>query len=222
MIQRSPEVCIIEDLIRPNLVGAAYQVFQHMRIPPSTLYISVQELQNKDLLTKNLAHSIAPPLAFLLVDYCECLLYNTHRLHYERFDRFEIWTNYAIECPSSVVFHVDNDENHRVDTGEVRCPAMGSILYLGPTQPLKGGGTLFCLDDQFKITQEHWLFKSTPWSEVYNTLFDAALIGPFRAGRTVFFRGNLAHCVTPFSRSNNAYPRVSLLVNGWSRPEPPF
>jgi hypothetical protein len=217
VITHTPEVSVLDDLPARGVVDAAYEVFREARIPPSTLYIPVRDMTDEAAIYPSLETELPSPLRRLLVDYCKRLQHHAQALLFPEFDGFEVWTNASEPGNSRVLLHIDNDEEHRRSTGELRSPIMGSILYLGPDELRKGGGTMFCLDEESRTRYEDLLFRPTRWNILQERLAERVLLVPFRRGRIVLFKGHLPHCVAPFDAARVDRPRISLLVNGWNR-----
>jgi hypothetical protein len=216
MTQQAADLCLFRNLMPRTVVKAAYEVLRMVTIAPGSLYVSAGDLVPESQLQAQLDRVLPSPMGRLLIGYCHILQGLLDERHLKEFDGFEIWSNLSFDCKPKVVLHVDNDENQRQATGNIRSPLVGSIFYLGPTSPPEGGGTMFCLDDKLAWSHEPWFFQSIDWEVVSRALGPGSVIVPFEAGRTILFRGNLAHCVTPIQKSVDGRPRVALLINVWS------
>lgn len=130
---------------------------------------------------------------------------------------FEIWNRCSERRTSKVIYHIDNDEELRRITGEIRPPLMGSILCLGPASGMVGGETLFEMGTGPKpprLTREMFMLAS--WRKVLAHVA-APLIVPQRAGRLTLFSGHLPHAAAPIRRLPASQPRVTVLANLWQR-----
>ena len=213
MTQPKIDVSIIRQAVTPNVAKAAYGVFRELRIASGSLYVPKAELAFSDTWLGSYGEAVET----FAKDHCDQLAAIAKSQGVYDFHGFEIWTNLAVDCPTRVVVHVDNDEVHRAATGEVRNPVLGSILHLGPDNLEQGGGTCFFLNSEKTTAHSDFLFQSTAWETVRETIGYSAIEVPFHAGQMVIFRGDLAHCVIPFEKSHWG-PRVAFLVNLWSRP----
>jgi hypothetical protein len=217
MPQSSTKICVLDDLLEPALVEQGYANLQLHRVPASTIYVPVTHLDSNERLLAELGRWFAPPVTTLLATYCRALMQKAVAFFDSQLDGFEIWANCLTKCGPDVWVHLDNDEKHRRETGQVLTPLFGSVLHLGPIDGIKGGATFFCLDnDQIRLDQI--IFKHLPWDSLMSLVAGSGMSVPFRGGRTILFDGKLAHCVSPFILDNERTPRLTLLVNGWSHP----
>jgi hypothetical protein len=213
MPQSITKVCIFENVLHPALVEKAYEILQVQRIPASTVYLPIKYLTHEEQLLTELSICVAEPAAALLATYCRALYERAAGVFCQQMDGLEIWTNHSLECSHNVWLHIDNDEVHRKETGELRYPLFGSVLHLGPITGMRGGETFFCLNDELELA--NITFRTLPWSQVASVVASSGMMVPFRAGRTILFDGRLAHCVAPFTLEDEQKPRLTLLVNGW-------
>jgi hypothetical protein len=213
MPQSTTKICIFDNVLDPALVEKAYEILQAQRIPASTVYLPIKYLTHEKRLLTELSSCVAEPVGALLAKYCTALHQRAAGVFCQQLDGLEIWTNYSIEGSPNVWLHIDNDETHRKETGELRHPLFGSVLHLGPITGMRGGETFFCLSDEPKL--DNITFRTLPWSLVASVVASSGMTVPFRAGRTILFDGRLAHCVAPFTLGDEQKPRLTLLVNGW-------
>ena len=213
MQQSITKLCIFENVLPPALVEKAYEVLQAQGIPAGTLYLPIEYLTCEGRLLTELSRCVAGPTAAVLATYCTSLHQCATGVFGQQLDGLEIWTNYSIQCDRNVWLHVDNDEIHRKQTGELRHPLFGSVLHLGPMSGMRGGETFFCLSEEPNL--DNIIFKTLPWSLVSTVVMDIGTMVPFRVGRTILFDGRLPHCVAPFTFEDEPKPRLTLLVNGW-------
>jgi len=213
MSESTTKICIFDNVLPPTLVENAYEIFQAHRIAAGTVYLPVEYIDYEEQLLTKLSSCVAEPAAALLAKYCTSLYRCATRVFDQQLDGLEIWTNCSIKCDHNVWLHVDNDEMHRKETGELKHPHFGSVLHLGPIAGMRGGETFFCLSNEPKL--DNITFKTLPWGLVSTVVMGSGMTVPFRAGRTILFDGRLPHCVLPFTFEDEHKPRLTLLVNGW-------
>src|SRR5215471_13444996 len=151
MSQSTTKICIFENVLPAALVEKAYEILQAQGIAAGTVYLPVESLTHEEQLLSKLSSCVAEPAAAVLAAYCTSLYGCATRMFDQQLDGLEIWTNRSIECEPSVWLHVDNDEIHRKETGELKHPLFGSVLHLGPMAGIRGGETFFCLSDDPKV-----------------------------------------------------------------------
>lgn len=213
MLQSTTKICIFENVLPTALVEKAYEILQAQGIAAGTVYLPVEYISHEEQLLSKLSSCVAEPAAAVLATYCTSLYRCATRVFDQQLDGLEIWTNRSIKCDPSVWLHVDNDERHRKETGELKHPLFGSVLHVGPMVGMRGGETFFCLSDEPKV--DNIIFRTLPWDLVSTVVMGSGMAVPFRAGRTIIFDGRLPHCVAPFTFEHEHKPRLTLLVNGW-------
>lgn len=184
--------------VLPDL-GAVYDVFARIAIPPSVIWATGSEA---------VEDSIGLPVA--LAQVFGAVARSVLRLaDLDPKDHdIECWSNRLFSVGDSVEYHVDNDEALRRETGRVRSPIVGSVLYVGGG----GAGTWF-RPPVPTCDADPRLFANPNFGELRR---EGGTYVPFSVGRLVIFDGRCPHCVAPFPVMPQ--PRVALLCNIWPAP----
>ena len=205
-----PSVHVIDEVLPPTAIAAAYDTLKASQVPMSTLFLDPSDP------TARLGEVLPLPLALVLGRYLERIHSQATALGYKPPATFEVWINVK-RSRQETFLHVDNDEVLRASTGEVVAPEFGTILYLGPEGQISGGETLIAEDEPSDEVHGEILFQQLPAERVQATLgANVTAVAP-QPGRACIFRGSLAHCVLPFDEPAGG-PRVTLLANGWVDP----
>jgi hypothetical protein len=201
---------IFDDLFKPYVVSAAYDVCMNTFIPPALFYVSIRSLLAKQ--ESPLTPYFGGALSHFIFQYLTTL----HEMMSAHFDvlgkGFEFWLGISgKENKNTAYLHVDNDELLRSRGGYLRSPLVGSILYLGCPRACAGGETLF-LNPRKRHPS---LFRSYE-SSLLSSIPGAKVVDPSK-GRLVLFAGDTPHAMLPITRATNTMPRVVLLANLWPR-----
>jgi hypothetical protein len=191
-----------DNRLKPLNNAAIYDAFSRFSLPPGLLSGSLGQTQEGGL---------APCPAPIAAVFGELLTAAVEMLGVMAPDvRVECWNNRCKGSGSAVDYHLDNDEQLRRRTGEVRTPDHGLIFHAGPEQD-GIGGTYFNppLDDPLSDAN---LFEHPRYHDV---LTDEGRLVPFAPGRLIVFNGRCPHCVEPFADTD--LPRVTILANFWAR-----
>lgn len=191
-----------DKILKPLNIKVIYNAFSQFSLPPGLISGSLAQAQKG---------RIAPCPAPIAAVFGELLTAAVEMLGVMAPDvRVECWNNRCRGSGSAVDYHLDNDEQLRRRTGEVRTPDQGLIFHAGPEQD-GIGGTYFNppLDDPLS---DATLFQHPDYQDVQTD--QGRLVG-FRPGRLIVFDGSCPHCIEPFAATDA--PRVTILANFWSR-----
>ena len=190
-----------DEALETTTQNAIYDVFSRFSLPPGLLTGPIQAA-----LEGKIPHCPAPIAAV----YSEILRAALERWSLDAPDaRVECWHNRCHESSSSVDYHLDNDEELRRRTGEVRTPRYGLIFHAGPPAA-NVGGTYFNppLDDP---SADPNLFRHPRYDTVISS---QGRLTAFVPGRLIVFDGRCPHCVEPFASTD--LPRVTIMANFWA------
>jgi hypothetical protein len=206
-----PAVFVLDSQYSTALLKTVYDVLTQLAIPPSAFFVRSDLLEHHRSTSLLRQYFPAPVAAFI----------NTHLLYvHDTFKRvgqgtysgIEFWTGQTLSGSRSAGYlHIDNDEALRASSGRLMIPVMGSILYLGPIQGLKNGGTVFLPNSNSRLPPR--CFRNYSKEHLCNQS-NAVVINP-TPGRVAIFRGDIAHAVLPCTTPSSKTPRLTFLANAW-------
>ena len=181
-----------------------YALCRAAPIPSSLFYLARDALDPVAF-----ARYVPEALADFVVSYLRRLLALAPAAMRRRVHGFELWTTHAVRGAGAKMYlHIDSDEALRTQSGTLRTPMLGSVLYLGPAHGLVGGETLFL----------------TPAARFAPFAFhDCAALTAAAGARTVrpspgtlvTFAGDMPHGQMPVTDHPEGLPRIALLANLW-------
>ncbi len=195
--------------------AALYERFRDLRVDSAEFYIA--ECDRLSPATRRvLGQKFLPEIVDFLIRHLGRLLQAAPPGVRAAAHGFEIWTSHVgkVEEPHSYV-HIDNDEALRSQTGRVRPPLMGSVLYLGPAAGLAGGETYFIHDAEAVALGP--VFRFFDWAEL-SALGPGIHVTRPVPGRLATFAGHMPHGQAPVTQVDSGAPRVVFLANIWDAP----
>lgn len=211
---------VINNLLDGARLHAAYEALRPLPPMPSGFFwvdmervIAYQRGDSRQV--TELAGYLPREVATLTFEYFVQLLKLIPEVRHDGAAGFELWFHNIGTPVKRAAFHVDHDVPLAEQTGKVRLPLWGTVLYLGPGSGLVGGGTVFNLEEP--ISQP--LLDSCMRFHDFDALFklsDQWVTVPFKPNRCAVFRGTLPHCIAAIDQVSPEQPRVNLLANLWA------
>lgn len=213
---------VTNNFVSEELVRASYESLRELPPLPSGFFwvdmkhVAAYEAGDTAPVGK-LAEYLPSHVATLVFEHFRNLLRTIPDVRQDGVAGFELWFHNIGTPVTRAAFHLDHDVPLAEQTGQMRLPLWGSILYLGPDagNGLVGGGTLFNVEEPIAppvldscmqyIGFEELAKRSDQWVTV-----------PFKPNRAVVFRGTLPHSMAPIEAVSPTRPRVNLLANLWA------
>lgn len=201
------------DFTAADATARAYAALCRGTIPSSLLYIETDLLHSPGA-----AHQIdaflPAALAAFVVDHLRKLHRSAPPAVMTQTHGFELWSTRPQRSTTGQIYlHVDCDEQLRKQSGAVRAPMLGSILYVGPGTGLIGGETAFVEDA--RLLARYAPFGFHDWRTLAAERGVKSVIPA--PGKLVVFDGAQAHGQAPVVDHPGGHPRVALLANFWDR-----